>query len=86
VKRIKVTAAMLGAVAVVAAQTAMAVDPAQIGSFEVTEVAPGNYGITAVSRSGPRRTWATMPTSVSSSESDACWWWMREDRFRSAGH
>jgi quinoprotein relay system zinc metallohydrolase 2 len=43
VKRIKVTAAMLGAVAVVAAHPAIAVDPAQIGSFEVTEVAPGNY-------------------------------------------
>ncbi len=41
--RIRVTAAMLAAVAVVTAQTAIAVEPAQIRNFEVTEVAPGNY-------------------------------------------
>ncbi len=34
---------MLGAVAVVVAQTAIAAEPARIASFEVTEVAPGNY-------------------------------------------
>jgi quinoprotein relay system zinc metallohydrolase 2 len=43
VKRIKVTIALLGAVAVVVAQTAIVAEPARIASFEVTEVAPGNY-------------------------------------------
>jgi quinoprotein relay system zinc metallohydrolase 2 len=42
-KRINVTAALLAAVAVVTARTAIAVEPAQIRNFEVTEVAPGNY-------------------------------------------
>jgi len=41
--RIKVTAAMLAAMAVVTARTAIAVEPSHIGNFEVTEVAPGNY-------------------------------------------
>ena len=41
--RIKVTAAILAAMAVVIARTAFALEPAHIGNFEVTEVAPGNY-------------------------------------------
>lgn len=42
-KPIKVTAAILAAMAIVNVRTAIAVEPAQIGTFEVTEVAPGNY-------------------------------------------
>src|SRR5882672_10267942 len=41
--RIKVTAAILAGAVVVIARTAIAVEPAQIRNFEVTEVAPGNY-------------------------------------------
>ena len=41
--RIKVAAAMLIAAAVVTARTANTAEPARIGNFEVTQVAPGNY-------------------------------------------
>jgi len=42
-KRIEARAVMFAAMAVVIARAAFAVGPAQIGNFEVTEVAPGNY-------------------------------------------
>ena len=41
--RIKGTTSMLVTVAVVIARTSIAAEPAQIGNFEVTEIAPGNY-------------------------------------------
>ena len=41
--RIKVAATMFIAVTFVTARTATAAEPAQIGNFEVTQIAPGNY-------------------------------------------
>ncbi|HKQ24600.1 MAG TPA: quinoprotein relay system zinc metallohydrolase 2 [Burkholderiales bacterium] len=41
--RIKGTTSMLVTVVVAIARTSIAAEPAQIGNFEVTEVAPGNY-------------------------------------------
>jgi len=41
--RMKITATILAAMSVIVSQTATAAQPAAIGKFEITEVAPGNY-------------------------------------------